>query len=201
MKIISNKILIDNLSYASSECMGEIINDINDAISKVTWPLGNTNFTINPKEKGNGVKPIKNECMAHLQSMGWELEKRLSISSVTRPGPVDAMLEFNNGMSFALEWETGNISSSHRALNKICLGMLSNILIGGILVLPSKAMYRFLTDRVGNYDELSPYFPVWESLNVREGFLAVIQVEHDDISLEADLIPKGTDGWANFQVV
>ncbi|WP_416054432.1 hypothetical protein [Pectobacterium polonicum] len=33
----------------------------------------NVHFTINPTPKGNGVKPIKLECMAHLHSKGWPL--------------------------------------------------------------------------------------------------------------------------------
>jgi hypothetical protein len=59
---------------------------------------------------------------------------------------------------FALEWETGNVSSSHRSLNKLVLGIQRGLLVGGALIVPTKHMYRYLTDRVGNYEELAPFF-------------------------------------------
>ncbi|MGA1841038.1 MAG: hypothetical protein ACMUIU_10470 [bacterium] len=39
---------------------------------------------------------------------------------------------------FCVEWETGNISSSHRAINKMALGIIRDILIGGILIVPTR---------------------------------------------------------------
>jgi hypothetical protein len=95
-----------------------------------------------------------------------------------------------------VEWETGNISSSHRALNKMCLGILKGVLIGGVLILPTRKMYGYLTDRVGNFSEIEPYFPFWRHLQFPEGILAVIAIEHDAVSLDVPRIPKGTDGRA-----
>lgn len=97
---------------------------------------------------------------------------------------------------FVLEWETGNISSSHRAINKMCLGLLDGTLIGGVLVVPTRAMYKYLTDRVGNFTELEPYFRFWRRCPVKEGLLAVIAIEHDGVSRDVQRIPKGTDGRA-----
>jgi hypothetical protein len=57
-------------------------------------------------------------------------------------------------------------------------------------------MYRYLTDRVGNYAEIEPYFDLWRALTVKDGLLAVIAVEHDAVSVSAPRIPKGTDGRA-----
>ncbi|HFW5354595.1 TPA: hypothetical protein ACIBXN_005214, partial [Salmonella enterica subsp. diarizonae serovar 48:i:z] len=71
-------------------------------------------------------------------------------------------------------------------------------LLGGTLILPSREMYPFLTDRIGNYQELSPYFNVWRNFNIANGYLSVIEVEHDEIDVNAPLIPKGTDGRAKF---
>ncbi|WP_373364968.1 hypothetical protein [Bacillus amyloliquefaciens] len=53
-----------------------------------------------------------------------------------------------------------------------------------MLILPSREMYTHLTDRVGNYRELSPYFDVWRKANypIKQGFLAVIEIEHDKLS-------------------
>jgi hypothetical protein len=97
---------------------------------------------------------------------------------------------------FAFEWETGNISSSHRALNKIAMGLLEKRLVGGALVLPSRELYKYLTDRIGNFAEIEPYFPLWRSLPVEEGVLIVVEIEHDGVSESIRKIKKGTDGRA-----
>jgi len=77
------------------------------------------------------------------------------------------------------------------------VGLLTGKLIAGVLVLPSRAMYNFLTDRIGNYREIKPYFPIWKALHASfPGYLAVIEVEHDLTSREVPLIQKGTDGRA-----
>ncbi len=192
MKITRHEVLIKSGSIPK---LDQTLKEVDTAIKKVVWPLKADKFTINPKPKGNGVKPIKNACMEHLEHKGWVLEKRLSIKAEMRPGPVDAVKMIGT-KAFALEWETGNISSSHRAVNKIVLGMLERVIVGGILVLPSRAMYAYLTDRVGNFQELSPYFTAWKSFNIKDGYLAVIEIEHDATDIKAPQIPKGTDGWA-----
>lgn len=111
------------------------------------------------------------ECLA---GENWEIEKRLDILSSSRSGPLDAAIKLQDGSFFAVEWETGNISSSHRALNKMCLGLLNGMLSGGgALILPSRDFYQYLTDRIGNYLELKPYFPVWQQLSIN-GFLASV---------------------------
>ncbi|WP_311065625.1 restriction endonuclease [Halomonas sp. DWK9] len=199
MKIVKTEVLISHGDFFNSKAFKDVLAEIETAISKVVWPLDTQSFSINPKAKGNGVKPIKTGCMEHLQETGWELEKRLRISGDMRPGPLDAVKELTNGTTFALEWETGNISSSHRALNKMALGILKGVISGGILILPSRKMYKYLTDRVGNFQEISPYFPVWKSLDISNGHLAVIEIEHNLEDSESPLIPKGTDGWAEFQ--
>ena len=62
--------------------------------------------------------------------------------------------------------------------------------------MPTRKMYRYLTDRVGNFQELEPYFPLWRALKVKEGLLGIIAVEHDAVSLDVPRIEKGTDGRA-----
>ncbi len=105
------------------------------------------------------------------------------------------MLDYK-GKKIAIEWETGNISSTHRALNKMALGLVKNILSAGVLVLPSRELYRYLTDRIGNFDEIEPYIELWKSLNLNSGILIIIVIEHDEESIEVKKIPKGTDGRA-----
>ena len=72
--------------------------------------------------------------------------------------------------------------------------MLKGALVGGVLILPTRDLYKYLTDRVGNYKEIEPYFPLWQSIPVKIGVLAVIAVEHDSVSQNVPRIPKGTDG-------
>ena len=173
---------------------------LHEAISRVSWPPGSKIFTIYPESgkksgKGNGVKPIKNELMAELKAKGWKLEAPLDVAMLKRPGKIDAVLPTKYG-PVALEWETGNISSSHRALNKMALGLLEEVLACGILIVPSRNLYRFLTDRVGNISELEPYFKLWRAIPCRQGVLEVVVVEHDAGSTAVPRIPKGTDGRA-----
>jgi len=78
----------------------------------------------------------------------------------------------------------------------MAVGLLDGILAGGILVLPSREMYQYLTDRVGNFVEIAPYFPVWRNLQINEGVLAVFEIEHDATSLVVPPIKKGTNGRA-----
>jgi hypothetical protein len=145
--------------------------------------------------EGNGVKPIKNELMVELKQKGWKLEKSLDLGLYRSPGNLDAVLDTRFG-PVALEWETGNISSSHRALNKMALGLLKDALACGILVVPSRELYKYLTDRVGNISELEPYLDLWRSIPCKKGVLEVVVVERDAESEQVPKIPKGTDGRA-----
>ena len=112
-----------------------------------------------------------------------------------RVGRMDAAFQLVDGV-VCLEWETGNISSSHRALNKMALGLLRGVIKAGMLIVPSREMYQFLTDRVGNIAELEPYFDLWRSVPIKDGILDIIVVEHDALSTDVPRIPKGTDGRA-----
>jgi hypothetical protein len=200
LKIIHLELLIDAGDFSSSDSWRTIRDQITLAIKSVEWPPGSGSFTLHPQSgkkrgEGNGVTPIKDACMRELKRFGWELETPVDIATARQPGPMDATRRVRQGL-FCVEWETGNISSSHRAMNKMALGIMKGVLTGGALILPTREMYKYLTDRVGNYPELEPYFPLWRSLNVSEGVLAVIAVEHDAVSLTVPRIPKGTDGRA-----
>jgi hypothetical protein len=196
MKIIHEELLLSAGAFATTEEWGQIRAEIRNAIASVVWPEGLDRFLINPVKKGNGVKPIKEGCMILLrETFGWETEKFIFLRDRWRPGRVDA-LRATATKPFVFEWETGNTSSSHRALNKIALGLLREVISGGVLVLPTRAMYPYLTDRVGNYEELEPYFQTWQSMPISQGMMLVIAVEHDDIDPHVPLIKKGTDGRA-----
>jgi len=196
MKIKKIDFLIQKGNFCHAPEFENILNEVKSAVKAVVWPAGSDLFTIYPEKKANGVVPIKKEFMNVLVQQDWMLEHRMSIASRIRPGPIDAVKRLSDGQFFAVEWETGNISSSHRALNKMAVGLLDGVLAGGILILPSREMYQYLTDRIGNYAEIEPYFPVWRNLSIEKGLLAVIEVEHDAISLAVPQIKKGTDGRA-----
>jgi len=200
VKIVRVEKLIEAGTFPRSTAWDTIESHMIQAIKAVEWPPGSGAFTLHAQSgkkrgEGSGVVPIKAACMSELRKLGWALETRIDIATVKQPGPVDASYAVGDRL-FCVEWETGNISSSHRALNKMALGILKKVLIGGALILPTRAMYKYLTDRVGNYLELEPYFPLWRSLQVDEGLLVVIAIQHDAISQEVPRIPKGTDGRA-----
>lgn len=200
MKIVQMEFLIDAGGFSATEEWRAIKKHITQSINAIQWPPGSGSFTLydepgKARGKGNGVKPIKDACMRHLQALGWGRETPVNITAIKRPGPMDATYAVGNRL-FCVEWETGNISSSHRAINKMALGILKKVLIGGALILPTRAMYRYLTDRVGNFPELEPYFPLWRALAIEEGLLVVIAIEHDKVSRSVPRIPKGTDGRA-----
>jgi hypothetical protein len=194
MKIVQVERLLDEGDISLTPDWQRVEKDILDAIATVEWPPNTGSFILYPKKNGNGVVPIKEACMLHLQSQQWMREYVLSAIGT---GKIDAALRTNRGL-FGAEWETGNISSSHRAINKMALALLKKVIVGGILILPSRAMYYYLTDRIGNFSELQPYFPLWQSLNksICEGVLEIIAIEHDGTDVNVPRITKGTDGRA-----
>lgn len=172
--------------------------DVEQAIKSIDWPHGAGAFMLNPGETkhANGVKPIKKPGIATLKSLGWETERLPKELAGVKMGNLDAVLRNDEGM-VGFEWETGNISSSHRAANKILHAMLKGGLVGGMLIVPSEAMRRYLTDRIGNITELRAYFPVWSAIRLDRGIFRVISVEHDELDDSVPLIPKGKDGMAS----
>lgn len=197
MKIVHIETLLSAGPFAASDDWTRIQQEVRDAMSKVVWPVGSDKFTIYPQSgkkrgEGNGVTPIKIGLISHLLSLGWTQESALNIDGFAFGG-MDIARRTEHG-TFCLEWETGNISSSHRALNKMALGILKGVMSGGMLVVPSRTLYRFLTDRIGNYGELEPYLGLWKSVPSTNGVLQIVVIEHDAESMEVPRIPKGTDG-------
>ena len=196
MKLAKIEYLIKKGDFASSRAWTQILSDLKEAVSSVVWPPGGLSFILNPQTgrgrgEGNGVKPIKEACMLTLEKLGWNTDERKN------PLRLDAMKTVRDNVAFGLEWETGNVSSSHRAINRLLLGHKKGGLVGGALVVPTRTLYRYLTDRVGNFTELEPYFGLWRSAaGWKEGILAILAVEHDGTSPKVPRISKGTDGRA-----
>jgi len=199
MRILRETTLFRSLGIDLGPQIDVALAEIRQAVLAVDWPQGSGTFTIFPERQGNGVKPIKANFVSHLRGCGWLLEYKGNITGERRPGPIDAAKLIGGDRYLALEWETGNISSSHRALNKMVVGIQKKRLVGGVLILPSRKLYKYLTDRIGNYQEIEPYFSVWQDIRIDEGLLIVMEIEHDATSSSVPRIPKGTDGWARHQ--
>ena len=195
MKLVRVETIIAAGPFASSPEWAKCTEEIKEAIGEVVWPPGTDLFTICPdtgrgRGEANGVVPIKNLFLDSLQGSGWSINERRN------PLRFDAFQSLPDGQGVGLEWETGNVSSSHRAVNRILRGHLDGVLIAGVLVLPTRKLYRYLTDRIGNYEELEPYFPVWREYPWQEGVFTIFAVEHDATDPAVPRIRKGTDGRA-----
>lgn len=200
MRLMKIEMLVNKGDFSKSEDWRRIKNALVQAIQSLEYPKGAGRFILKDESgkkrgEGSGVKPIRDMFCAKLEQLGWHLETKINIAARVRPGPLDATIEVNDKI-FAVEWETGNISSSHRAVNKMALGIMTGALIGGALVLPTRKMYYYLTDRVGNFEELEPYFQIWKGLQCDEGVLAIFAVEQDSVDSSVPRIPKGTNGRA-----
>ena len=178
----------------------------------------------------NGVVPLKLLFRKRLEDAGWHSEEPLSLrpyfekiradetlaqvfryperpaEAIQDPlhegvGDFDFWLRSTEGFRTVIEWETGNISSSHRSLNKICLALMGELIDAAVVIVPSNKLNVHLTDRVGNIRELQPYFYFWGAFgrSLKKGLLAVVEVEQDDLIKsvdERDFIPRGDDGNA-----
>lgn len=201
MKIVREEVLISCGPFAESQEWKAVQERLYRAIRAVAWPPGNRSFTIYPQSgkkrgEGNGVRPIKAGLMLDLEEQGWNIEEPAKFGGKRNPGKFDAALDTTYG-PVVVEWETGNISSSHRALNKMSLGIMQGRIAAGILIVPSRELYVYLTDRVGNMRELEPYLPLWKAIPCpRGGLLEIVVIEHDSTSMDVPRISKGTDGRA-----
>jgi len=200
MKIVHIETILHAGVYAKSAHWGKTRIAIHGAIKRCVWPPGTKKFTIHPQSgkkrgEGNGVGPIKDEFIAHLRKLGWTIEGAAKNHLDQDLGDFDAVLLGPNG-PVVVEWETGNISSSHRSMNKLTMLVSSGVIAAGTLVIPSRKLYVYLTDRIGNYRELEPYVKLWKSVPCRIGVLEIVVIEQDAESFNVPRIPKRTDGRA-----
>ena len=199
MKITERHYLIEHSELLATSAWKTASENVEAAVAVSDWPHGSGQFTIYPESgkkrgMGNGVDAIKVPCVRKLKEFGWQVEALPPLPAGTlTTGDLDALLISEIGY-IAFEWETGNISSSHRAINKLLQSLMVGGITGGFLIVPSDGLKKFLTDRIGNIGELRPYFPLWRATNIPRGVLEVIVVEHDATSLDVPKIPKRTDG-------
>ena len=81
-------------------------------------------------------------------------------------------------------------------MNKLTMLIADRTIAAGTLVVPSRKLYAYLTDRIGNYKELEPYLKLWKCVPCKTGILEIVVVEHDAESYDVPRIPKTTDGRA-----
>lgn len=178
----------------------------------------------NKKWKRNGVSYLKQRFAEHMvKAEGWKSERTFNFNCNVSPPQLklypdgqpyhepiaakfsgfDLTQQSEAGVKIAVEWETGNISSSHRSLNKLGVAIGSNVIDVGIMIVPTRDLYEHLTDRIGNIAELSHYLQVWHDLepSVERGLLAITVVEHDQLvdenDKEVEYLKVGMDGRAN----
>lgn len=202
MKIIGIHTLLNTGHFEDSTSYQQIEYEIETSIQCIKNPEWADGFYLYSKKKSNGVAPIKNAFIEKLDDFGWKNEH--ICDAIIKPRKIDSTKKLPSGKYFGVEWETGNISSSHRALNRLALGIRDGLLEGGILVLPSRSMYKYLTDRIGNFQEIEEYLPIWQDLfyafesRGQSALIKIIEIEHDGISDDIPPIPKGTDGRARI---
>jgi hypothetical protein len=187
-------------SYAASKHWKNTRKQIHAAVKKCEWPIGSGSFTIHPQSgkkrgEGSGVKPIRDRFVADLKKRGWAIESPAKNALDQALGGFDAVLP-GPEKPIVVEWETGNISSSHRSMNKLTMLVSCGVISAGVLVVPSRKLYVYLTDRIGNIKELEPYFGLWKSVPCKTGVVEIIVIEQDAESTSVPRIPKGTDGRA-----
>jgi hypothetical protein len=200
LKIVHVETVLGCGSYANSAHWKKTRAAIHQAVRRCAWPPGSTKFTIYPESgkkrgEGNGVGPIKDEFIKELRKLEWTIEGPAKNKLGQMLGDFDAILVGPSG-PIVVEWETGNISSSHRSMNKLTMLVSDGIIAAGVLVVPSRKLYAYLTDRIGNYKELEPYLKLWKSVPCKTGALEIVVIEQDAVSTDVPKIPKTTAGRA-----
>lgn len=228
MKWLRTMVLFDQGNVISSVDWKNLHESYVRAIASIEHPRGSGSLTLrrkvrlpNSQWKRNGVGYLRKEFLAFMRDHeGWESESDVSLSRDREQPPLrlypsmeeyrepitsdfggfDFMATAANDTRVAIEWETGNISSSHRSMNKLTIALSGGLVEVGVLIVPSRALYEHLTDRIGNIGELSGYLAMWEGLKsvVERGLLAITVVEHDHLtdSAEVEYLAVGGDGRA-----
>lgn len=228
MKWLRTLVLFDKGDVISSPDWRDLHESYVRSIDSIDHPVGSGKLTLRRKARlpngqwaRNGVGYLRSRFLEHIRDVeGWEAEGAVdlrrdrvqppirlypSLEPYQEPitsdfGGFDLVTTGNTGLRIAIEWETGNISSSHRSMNKLAIALAAGIVQVGVLIVPSRGCYEHLTDRIGNIGELSGYLAMWESLKagVNQGLLAISVVEHDALTDNPTFpyLKLGNDGRA-----
>lgn len=228
MKWLRTLLIFDRGDIASSSDWQTVHESYVRSISQVDFPRGSGGLTLRKKTRRddgqwnrNGVGYLRERFLGHMvRDEEWQAEGRFHLDhakvapelrlypgmeSYREPvkskfGGFDFVFNAPEGLHVAIEWETGNISSSHRSMNKLSIALISGAIEAAVLIVPSRDLYEHLTDRVGNIAELSGYLSMWKDLEARvqRGLLAITVVEHDELTDDPDhpYLRVGIDGRA-----
>lgn len=229
MRWLRTLVLFDKGGVVSSEDWESIHSSFVRSIELIDSPRGSGRLMLRRKTKDaeskqwnrNGVGYLRSRFLEHMVAdEGWQAEGEVdlqnlqekpelrlypSMEAYSEPitsafGDFDFVTTTDGGIRVAIEWETGNISSSHRSLNKLSIVLAAKKIQAGVLILPSRNLYDHLTDRIGNIGELSPYLGMWKSMGaaVERGMLAIAVVEHDELTDDPEFpyLKAGKDGRA-----
>ena len=210
MKWCRTLLLVNSGELARSDDWKVLHESYVRAIQSLDFPEGSGTLTLRKRWKNpdsgkyarNGVSYLKNRFLQQMTGIeGWKAEGQTGIQRLGREanltmypefqshseqvaskfGDFDFLTKTSSGFRAAIEWETGNISSSHRSLNKLVIALSESAIDAGVLILPTRELYEHLTDRVGNIREISPYLSFWQNACDQETpkILAITVVEHD----------------------
>ncbi|MBA1157480.1 hypothetical protein [Microvirga mediterraneensis] len=225
MKWLRTLVLFDQGGVMNSADWATVHQSYVRSISSIDHPRGSGTLTLKRKERigtqwrRNGVGYLRSRFLEHMVGTErWHSEGNVDLAPERRQpaiklypsmhdyqepvtsdfGGFDFVTTGPNGTRIAIEWETGNISSSHRSMNKLSIALANEVVQVGVLILPSRQLYEHLTDRIGNIGELSGYLSMWESLKfgVKKGLLAITVVEHDHLTDDPKFpyLQVGNDG-------
>jgi hypothetical protein len=226
MKWLRTLVIFDKGGIVHSSNWQAIHKSYVRSISRIDFPEGAGTLTLRRKTQQsnkqwsrNGVGYLKRRFIDKMvNDEHWESEVDLDLGNDRPPSEVhlypgmtphsepiasnfggfDFVTTVSPGVHVAIEWETGNISSSHRSMNKLAIALAMGKIQAGVLIVPSRNLYEHLTDRIGNINELSGYLSMWKSLGteVECGLLAISVVEHDHLTDNPDFpyLPVGNDG-------
>lgn len=227
MKWLRTMVLFDRGNIVSSADWESIHQSFVRSIQSIASEEGSGRLvlrrkTIDPASKQwnrNGVGFLRNRFLKHIvEKEGWQPEGEVDLQNLQEKpelmlypslepysepitssfGDFDFVTTTAGGLRVAIEWETGNISSSHRSLNKLSIVLAAKKIQVGVLILPSRSLYEHLTDRIGNIGELSPYLGMWKSMGeaVERGLLAIVVVEQDELTDDPQIpyLKAGKDG-------
>lgn len=228
MKWLRTLVLFDQGLIAVSTDWADIHESYVASIKSIDFPAGSGRLTLRKKERTssgqwlrNGVVYLKTRFLSNMtQVQGWNAEGGVDLNRNREQEPIklypsgqiynepitsdfggfDFVTVAKGGLRVAIEWETGNISSSHRSMNKLAIALRNGAIDAGVLIVPSRQCYDHLTDRIGNISELSGYLSMWAGLSgsINKGLLAISVVGQDDLTDDPTFpyLPTGNDGRA-----
>lgn len=229
MKWLRTILIFDQGAVTSTPGWKTIHDSYVRSIQSLDFPEGSTTLKLRRKSRApgssqwnrNGVGYLRRRFLDHMITQeGWTPEGGFDLGANRTPpllqlypglqrhqeritsefGGFDFVTTAGDGTHVAIEWETGNISSSHRSVNKLAIALITAKVHAGVLIVPSRELYEHLTDRVGNIGELSGYLSMWNDIRqcVKRGLLAITVVEHDALTDDAAFpyLPAGNDGRA-----